>query len=218
MKKIMLAPSILSADFAEMGQTVERLERAGSDLIHCDVMDGTFVPNITFGHHMVRDIKKHTALPLDVHLMIVKPEKHIENFVKAGADIVTVHWEACRDNLSAVLRQIRSLGVKCGAVINPDTPLSAVYGVLDEIDMLLIMSVFPGYGGQKFIPSVLEKVREARALFEQDNLPADIEIDGGVNLENCGEIIEAGVNILVAGNTVFKSDDMEKTISALKKG
>lgn len=218
MKKIMLAPSILSADFAEMGQTVERLERAGSDLIHCDVMDGTFVPNITFGHHMVRDIKKHTALPLDVHLMIVNPEKHIENFVKAGADIVTVHWEACRDNLSAVLRQIRSLGVKCGAVINPDTPLSAVYGVLDEIDMLLIMSVFPGYGGQKFIPSVLEKVREARALFEQDNLPADIEIDGGVNLENCGEIIEAGVNILVAGNTVFKSDDMEKTISALKKG
>lgn len=134
MKKIMLAPSILSADFAEMGQTVERLERAGSDLIHCDVMDGTFVPNITFGHHMVRDIKKHTALPLDVHLMIVNPEKHIENFVKAGADIVTVHWEACRDNLSAVLRQIRSLGVKCGAVINPDTPLSAVYGVLDEID------------------------------------------------------------------------------------
>lgn len=218
MKKIMLAPSILSADFAEMGQTVERLERAGSDLIHCDVMDGTFVPNITFGHHMVRDIKKHTALPLDVHLMIVNPEKHIENFVKAGADIVTVHWEACRDNLSAVLRQIRSLGVKCGAVINPDTPLSAVYGVLDEIDMLLIMSVFPGYGGQKFIPSVLEKVREARALFERDNLPADIEIDGGVNLENCGEIIEAGVNILVAGNTVFKSDDMEKTISALKKG
>lgn len=218
MKKIMLAPSILSADFAEMGQTVERLERAGSDLIHCDVMDGTFVPNITFGHHMVRDIKKHTALPLDVHLMIVNPEKHIENFVKAGADIVTVHWEACRDNLSAVLRQIRSLGVKCGAVINPDTPLSAVYGVLDEIDMLLIMSVFPGYGGQKFIPSVLEKVREARALFERDNLPADIEIDGGVNLENCGEIIEAGVNILVAGNTVFKSNDMEKTISALKKG
>lgn len=215
--KIQIAPSILSADFAEMGKAVEALEHSCADLIHCDVMDGTFVPNITFGHHMIRDIKKHTALPLDVHLMIVKPEKHIENFVKAGADIITVHSEACGENLKKVLRLIRSFGVKCGAVINPDTPLNAVYDVFDEIDMLLVMSVFPGFGGQKFIPHVLEKTREARAVFERENRFVDIEIDGGVNLDNRKEIIAAGVNVLVAGNTVFQSSDMKKTILQLKE-
>lgn len=167
MKHIQIAPSILSADFSAMGQAVETLQQAGADLIHCDVMDGSFVPNITFGHHMVRDIRKHTSLPLDVHLMIERPEKHVENFIKAGADIVTVHHEACGASLKDVLRLIRSLGAKCGAVINPDTPLSAVYGVLEEVDMLLVMSVFPGYGGQKFIPHVLEKTREARAIFDR---------------------------------------------------
>ena len=141
MKHIQIAPSILSADFSAMGQAVETLQQAGADLIHCDVMDGSFVPNITFGHHMVRDIRKHTSLPLDVHLMIERPEKHVENFIKAGADIVTVHHEACGASLKDVLRLIRSLGAKCGAVINPDTPLSAVYGVLEEVDMLLVMSV-----------------------------------------------------------------------------
>ena len=167
---------------------------------------------------MVRDIRKHTSLPLDVHLMIERPEKHAENFIKAGADIVTVHHEACGASLKDVLRLIRSLGAKCGAVINPDTPLSAVYGVLEEVDMLLVMSVFPGYGGQKFIPHVLEKTREARAIFDRCNPDADVEIDGGVNLQNCGGIAAAGVNILVVGNTVFCSDDMEGTIAALKRG
>ena len=218
MKHIQIAPSILSADFSAMGQAVETLQQAGADLIHCDVMDGSFVPNITFGHHMVRDIRKHTSLPLDVHLMIERPEKHVENFIKSGADIVTVHHEACGASLKDVLRLIRSLGAKCGAVINPDTPLSAVYGVLEEVDMLLVMSVFPGYGGQKFIPHVLEKTREARAIFDRCNPDADVEIDGGVNLQNCGGIVAAGVNILVAGNTVFCSDDMEGTIAALKRG
>ena len=138
MKHIQIAPSILSADFSAMGQAVETLQQAGADLIHCDVMDGSFVPNITFGHHMVRDIRKHTSLPLDVHLMIERPERHVENFIKAGADIVTVHHEACGASLKDVLRLIRSLGAKCGAVINPDTPLSAVYGVLEEVDICLL--------------------------------------------------------------------------------
>lgn len=215
---VKVAPSILSADFSEMGATVERLEKQGADWIHCDVMDGTFVPNITFGHHMVRDVRKHTDLPLDVHLMIVQPERHIENFAQAGADFITVHHEACGNNLKNVLRQIRAFGVKCGAVINPDTPLSAVYNVLEEIDLLLVMSVFPGFGGQKFIASVLEKTREARAVYDRANLRTDIEIDGGVNEENCAEIVRAGVNILVAGNTVFKSADPAATIARLKNG
>lgn len=216
MKKIQVAPSILSANFAKMGQEVENLQSCGADLIHVDVMDGTFVPNITFGHHMVRDIRPHTNLPLDVHLMIVNPEKHIENFVKAGADIITIHHEACQEKLAENLKLIRSFGVKCGAVINPNTSLSAIYNVLDKIDMLLVMSVYPGYGGQKFIPDVLEKTREAYSIFQKENLNVDIEIDGGVNLENCAEITNSGVNILVAGNTVFKSPDMAKTISDLK--
>lgn len=213
---IKISPSILSADFANLERDIRRISSA--DYVHVDVMDGLFVPNISIGIPVVKAIRPTTELPLDVHLMIERPEKHVENFIKAGADIVTVHHEACGASLKDVLRLIRSLGAKCGAVINPDTPLSAVYGVLEEVDMLLVMSVFPGYGGQKFIPHVLEKTREARAIFDRCNPDADVEIDGGVNLQNCGGIVAAGVNILVAGNTVFCSDDMEGTIAALKRG
>ena len=218
MRRIKIAPSILSADFSKMGEEVKDLEANGADVVHCDVMDGVFVNNITFGIKMVEDLRKRTSLPLDCHLMIVHPEKYVERFVKAGADIVTVHAETCRETLKDTLALIRAAGAKCGAVINPDTPLSAVYAVLEEVDMLLVMSVFPGYGGQKFIPHVLEKTREARAIFDRCNPDADVEIDGGVNLQNCGGIVAAGVNILVAGNTVFCSDDMEGTIAALKRG
>ena len=154
-KEIRIAPSILSADFSKMGGEVKSLGRCGADLIHCDVMDGVFVNNITFGLKMVEDIRPHTALPLDCHLMIVHPEKYVERFVKAGADIVTVHFEACRDNLAEVLKKIRRAGAKCGAVVNPDTPAEAIEGVLPLCDMVLVMSVFPGFGGQKFMPEVL---------------------------------------------------------------
>ena len=213
---VKVAPSILSADFSEMGATVERLEKQGADWIHCDVMDGTFVPNITFGHHMVRDVRKHTDLPLDVHLMIVQPERHIENFAQAGADFITVHHEACGNNLKNVLRQIRAFGVKCGAVINPDTPLSAVYNVLEEIDLLLVMSVFPGFGGQKFMEGQLETVRQVRAIIDRYNPACELEVDGGVAPDTAPLVIEAGANVLVAGSAVYGSADIPGAIRALR--
>ena len=166
MKEIKIAPSILSADFSKMGEEVKSLEESGADLVHCDVMDGVFVNNITFGIKMVEDLRKITSLPLDCHLMIVEPQKYVERFVKAGADIVTVHAEACKERLKDTLMLIKNAGAKCGAVINPDTPVSAISEVLPLSDMVLVMSVFPGFGGQKFIPEVLEKVRELRSLAE----------------------------------------------------
>ena len=158
MKKVKIAPSILSADFSKMGEEVKELERCGADYIHCDVMDGVFVNNITFGLKMIEDIRKETSLPLDCHLMIVNPEKYVERFAKAGADIITVHYEACREKLVEVLKLIRTAGVKCGAVINPDTPVEKIKDVLALCDMVLVMSVFPGFGGQKFIPECLDKL------------------------------------------------------------
>ena len=155
MKTIQIAPSILSADFAKMGEEVQSLEQSGADIIHCDVMDGVFVPNITFGIKMVEDLRKYTKLPFDCHLMIVHPERYVEAFAKAGADIITVHYEACQENLKEVLLQIKKVGVKCGAVINPDTPVEKIKEVIPLCDMVLVMSVFPGFGGQKFIPSTL---------------------------------------------------------------
>ena len=216
-KEIRIAPSILSADFSKMGEEAESLGRCGADLIHCDVMDGVFVNNITFGLKMVEDIRPHTALPLDCHLMIVHPEKYVERFVKAGADIVTVHFEACRDNLDEVLKKIRGAGAKCGAVVNPDTPAEAIEGVLPLCDMVLVMSVFPGFGGQKFMPEVLEKVRFFRDFAAEHGLSYDVEIDGGISPETAGAAIKAGANILVAGSAVFKSADRAAAIAALRK-
>lgn len=217
MNKSKIAPSILSADFSKMGEEVRSLENCGADLVHCDVMDGVFVNNITFGLKMVEDIRKCTSLPLDCHLMIVHPEKYVERFAKAGADIITVHYEACKDNLKEVLALIRSTGVKCGAVINPDTPVSAIRDVILDCDMVLVMSVFPGFGGQKFIPAALDKLREIREIIDRSGKAIDLEIDGGVTEENVDEIKAAGANVIVAGSAVFRAEDRAKQIARLRE-
>ncbi len=216
MKNVKIAPSILSANFAKMGEEVQSLEQCGADVVHCDVMDGVFVNNITFGIKMVEDIRKVTNLPLDCHLMIVHPEKYVERFAKAGADIITVHYEACQDNLKEVLELIKSTGVKCGAVINPDTPVDKIRDVILMCDMVLVMSVFPGFGGQKFIPSALDKLREIRAIIDESGKDIDLEIDGGVTAENVEEIKAAGANVIVAGSAVFKAEDRASMIAKLK--
>lgn len=215
--QVKIAPSILSADFSKMGEEVRSLEESGADLVHCDVMDGVFVPNITFGMKMVEDIRKVTSLTLDCHLMIVNPEKYVQGFANAGADIITVHYEACKDNLANVLKLIKDAGVKCGAVINPDTPVSAIADVIPLCDMVLVMSVFPGFGGQKFISSVLDKVREIRAIADGLGQDLDIQIDGGICAENAALAREAGANILVAGSAVFKAENRAEMIAKLKK-
>ncbi len=216
MRKIQIAPSILSADFSKMGEEVISLEKSGADVVHCDVMDGVFVNNITFGIKMVEDLRKITTLPLDCHLMIVHPEKYVERFAKAGADIITVHYEACQDNLKEVLQLIKSTGVKCGAVINPDTPVEKIADVIPMCDMVLLMSVFPGFGGQKFIPEVLDKLRQVKEIVDACGKEIDIEIDGGVTEENVAEIKAAGANVIVAGSTVFKAQDRAACIARLK--
>jgi ribulose-phosphate 3-epimerase len=216
MKQIKIAPSILSADFSKMGEEVQSLEKAGADVVHCDVMDGVFVNNITFGIKMVEDLRKITTLPLDCHLMIVHPEKYVERFAKAGADIITVHYEACQDNLKEVLELIKSTGVKCGAVINPDTPVEKIADVIPMCDMVLVMSVFPGFGGQKFIPEALDKLREVKAIVDACGGDIDIEIDGGVGEGNVALVKEAGANVIVAGSAVFKSENRKETIAKLK--
>ena len=216
MKNIKIAPSILSADFAKMGEEVRALEQSGADLVHCDVMDGVFVNNITFGIKMVEDLRKITALPLDCHLMIVNPEKYVQRFAAAGADIITVHYEACKDNLSEVLELIKASGAKCGAVINPDTPVEKIKDEILLCDMVLVMSVFPGFGGQKFIPSVLDKVREIRAIIDKSGKDIDLQIDGGITAENVAEAKAAGANVIVAGSAVFKAENRAEMIAKLK--
>lgn len=215
--KIMIAPSILSADFSKMGEEVKNLEKCGADLIHCDVMDGVFVNNITFGIKMVEDLRKITSLPLDCHLMIVHPEKYAERFVKAGADYVTVHAEACGDTLEDTLRLIKNAGAKCGAVINPDTPVSAVEKAIPLCDMVLVMSVFPGFGGQKFIASVLDKVKEIRSIIDEKNLNCHVEIDGGINADTVIAAKAAGANVIVAGSGIFKAEDRAAAIETLRR-
>lgn len=217
MALIKIAPSILSADFSKMGDAVSSLEKNGADMIHCDVMDGVFVKNITFGPKMIRDIRKHTALPLDCHLMIVNPENYIEKFAEAGASFITVHKEACGENLPVVLKSIKSLGCKCGLVLNPDTPLKSVYASIELCDILLLMSVFPGFGGQKFIESVFPKLSEARKIIDCSGRNIDLEVDGGVNAENVRRIKEAGANVIVAGSAVFKANDVKKAIDSLRE-
>ena len=215
--KIKIAPSILSADFSRIGETVKTLEACGADLIHCDVMDGNFVPPITFGAQMVKQIRPFTTLPLDCHLMTLHPKTHIEDFVKAGADIISVHVEACGKDTVNVLREIKKCGVKASAVINPETCVEEIFDCVGEADMLLVMSVHPGWGGQKFIPETLNKIEALRAFCVKCGRgEMYIEVDGGVTIENANDIKAAGANVLVAGNTVFKSNDMRATISMLR--
>ena len=219
--QIKIAPSILSADFSAVGEAVKNLEKCGADLIHCDVMDGSFVGPITFGGQMIKNIRPLTKLPLDVHLMIEHPKTQIKFFADAGADIITVHYGACEkispDYLRETLELIKSHGVKCGAVVNPDVPVEKIFPVFPLCDMVLLMSVFPGYGGQKFIPEVLDKVKLARArAIEIGKRDMDIEIDGGVTEQNAKIIRSAGANVLVAGSAVFNAPDMKKAISNLK--
>ena len=215
--KIKIAPSILASDFSRAGETVKKLEQSGADFVHCDVMDGSFVPPITFGHQLVASIRPHTKLPLDCHLMVLHPETHFEEFQKAGADIVTVHLEACRNNLKENLAKIRALNMKCGAVLNPDTPIEDIFDYVPLCDMILVMSVFPGYGGQKFIENTLPRLEALRSFCIKSGYPDfDIEVDGGITEQNVKDVIAAGANVIVAGSTVFKSADMAKTIASLR--
>lgn len=212
---IKISPSILSADFAEMGKAVELMEKSGADYIHCDVMDGAFVPNISFGPGMIKAIKKHTSLPLDVHLMVDKPERYIDDFVNAGASIITIHAEATT-HIQRVLQYIRSKGVKCGLVLNPATPVDYVKYCLDCVDMILLMSVNPGFGGQKFIPAVLPKIKEVSDMIAASGYDIELEIDGGINFENIGPVLQAGANVIVAGSTVFGHPDPTEAIRRLR--
>jgi ribulose-phosphate 3-epimerase len=203
---IKLAPSILSADFARLGEQIDEVARAGADYIHVDVMDGHFVPNITIGAPVVASIRPVTSLPLDVHLMIEHPERYISDFVKAGADIITVHVEAS-PHLQGTIQAIKELGVKAGVSLNPPTPLGAVEEFLPHVDLVLIMSVNPGFGGQSFIPETLPRIANMRKLLNDRGLSAELEVDGGINADNAPDIAKAGADVLVAGNSVFRAEE-----------
>ena len=210
-----VAPSLLASDFLRLEEECNMLNESEADWFHLDVMDGQFVPNISYGPMIIKFMRKTTKKPFDVHLMIVEPEKYTEEFKKAGADHVTVHLEAC-PNLHRNIQQIKSLGMKAGVAINPHSPVNLLIDVLQDIDLVNMMTVNPGYGAQKFIPHTLSKIRELRKLIDNWNLPVLIEVDGGVTLENAKDIVAAGADVLVAGNTVFQSKDPKETIMQLK--
>ena len=214
---VKISPSILSADFSKLGSEISKLEKAGADSIHIDVMDGHFVPNITIGPEVIKDLKKHTSLPLDVHLMISPVHKYIKKFAEAGADIITIHPEAT-DNLIESINEIKKFNIKVGVSLNPETKIDKVLPVINLIDLVLIMSVNPGFGGQKFIKDTLKKVKLLRKEIDQKNLPVEIEIDGGINFDNANMAKKAGVDILVSGTTIFKSNEgnIKKNIEMLK--
>ena len=217
MKKIQISPSILSADFSQLGNEIKRLEEGGADMIHVDVMDGHFVPNLTIGPPVIKALRKQCSLKFDVHLMISPVHKYIESYAEAGADIITIHPEAT-DNLEASILKIRQLNKKVGVSLNPESKIDLILDFLDKIDLVLIMSVNPGFGGQKFMPEVLEKIKKLKKIQDERNLNFDIEIDGGINFENYKKAIDAGANILVSGTTIFKSNDgdIKKNINLLK--
>ena len=217
MSSIKIAPSILSADFGRLGSEINKLEKAGADMIHIDVMDGHFVPNLTVGPPVIKTLRKYTKLPFDVHLMISPVHKYIKDYAEAGADIITIHPEAT-DNLQESIEHIKKFGKKVGVSLNPNTQIDIVEKLLVEINLVLIMSVHPGFAGQKFIPNVLDKIKELKKIKDEKNLNFDIEVDGGINFDNSKLVIEAGANILVSGTTIFKNNkgDIKKNIDTLK--
>ena len=217
MKKIQISPSILSADFSRLGKDIKRLENGGADLIHVDVMDGHFVPNLTIGPPVIRALRKYTKLPFDVHLMISPVHKYIKSYAQAGADIITIHPEAT-NNLSKSIKEIKRFKKKVGISLNPNSSINLITKYLDKIDLVLIMSVYPGFGGQKFMPKVLSKIEKLKKLKEKYNFKFDIEVDGGINFSNSKSVIMAGANILVSGTTIFKENNgnLRKNIKILK--
>ena len=217
--KPMISPSILSADFAHLAKDVEMLNRSEADWVHIDIMDGVFVPNISFGFPVLKYVAKLSEKPLDVHLMIEEPGRYIDDLAEVGADLITVHAEACK-HLDRTIEAIKEKGLLAGVALNPATPLSAIEWVLPKVDMVLIMSVNPGFGGQKLIPYAVEKVRALKKMIDEKGLKIDIEVDGGVNLENVTEVMDAGANIIVAGSAVFKGDiaeNVERFLAILKE-
>ncbi len=217
MKNIQISPSILSADFSQLGSEIKRLEEGGADMIHVDVMDGHFVPNLTIGPPVIKALRNHCSLKFDVHLMISPVHKYIEAYADAGADIITIHPEATQ-NLGESIKTIKDLKKKVGVSLNPESKIELITEFLDQVDLVLIMSVNPGFGGQKFMPEVLDKIKQLKKIQQDKDLNFDIEIDGGINFENCKIAIDAGANILVSGTTVFKSNDgdIKKNIDLLK--
>ena len=217
MKNIQISPSILSADFSQLGTEIKRLEEGGADMIHVDVMDGHFVPNLTIGPPVIKALRKHCSLKFDVHLMISPVHKYIKAYADAGADIITIHPEATQ-NLEESIKTIKDLNKKVGVSLNPESKIELITEFLDQIDLVLIMSVNPGFGGQKFMPEVLDKIKQLKKIQQEKKLNFDIEIDGGIDFENCRIAIDAGANILVSGTTVFKSNDgdIKKNINLLK--
>jgi len=217
MSSIKIAPSILSADFGQLGSEIKRLEEAGADMIHIDVMDGHFVPNLTVGPPVINTLRKYTKLPFDVHLMISPVHKYIKDYAEAGANIITIHPEAT-DNLQESIKHIKNFGKKVGVSLNPNTQIDIIEKLLVEINLVLIMSVHPGFAGQKFIPNVLDKIKELKKIKDKKNLNFDIEVDGGINFDNSKLVIEAGANILVSGTTIFKNNqgNIKKNIDTLR--
>ncbi|WP_066502956.1 ribulose-phosphate 3-epimerase [Abyssisolibacter fermentans] len=213
---IKISPSILSADFSNIREDIKKVEDAGVDLLHIDVMDGAFVPNITFGQVVIKDFRKISKIPFDVHLMIEKPERFIEDFVKAGADIITVHYESTV-HVHRAIQLIKSFGIKAGIALNPATPIECVKHLLNDVDMVLIMTVNPGFGGQKFIEATKDKIKQLRTLIDERDLDIDIEVDGGIKEDNIAEVFKCGANVFVAGSAVFNSKDINLTIKNFRR-